>query len=77
VIRRALTRGLVVIGLVHVLDAVLLLWLWRHRVAVVRALAAAAGEEVRRRGSCAGEVPHEPRAASSPSAAAGSNGAGA
>jgi hypothetical protein len=44
VIQRALVRVLVVVGLVHVVESLLVVWLWRHRAAVVRALAEAAAE---------------------------------
>jgi hypothetical protein len=44
VIRRWLGRVLVVVGLVHVVDAALVVVLWRHRHTVIRALADAADE---------------------------------
>lgn len=43
-IRRALRRLLVVAGLVYVLNLAVVSWLWRHRHAVVRALAEAAAD---------------------------------
>jgi hypothetical protein len=48
VIRRALGRVLLVVGLVHVVELLLAVWLWRHRRAVLAALAEAAAELGRR-----------------------------
>ena len=43
--KRALLRLLVVLGVLHVVDAMVWAWLWRHRRAVVRALGQALREE--------------------------------
>lgn len=48
-IRRALVRVLLVVGLVHVVELALAAWLWRHRRRVVELLAEAAAELGRRR----------------------------
>lgn len=47
-IQRALVRVLVVVGLVHVVESLLIVWLWRHRRRVVELLAEAAAELGRR-----------------------------
>ena len=47
-IRRALVRVLLVVGLVHVVELLLAVWLWRHRRRVVELLAEAATELGRR-----------------------------
>lgn len=43
-LRRQFRRALVVAGLVYVVNLAAFAWLWRHRHAVVRELAAAAAE---------------------------------
>lgn len=48
-IRRQLRRALVVLGVVHVVDAVVWSLLWRYRRSWARALGRAALDELRRR----------------------------
>jgi hypothetical protein len=47
-LRWALLRVLAALGVLHVITAVVTVWLWRHRGSVVRALAQAVADEARR-----------------------------